>query len=60
MTAIRYLQATNKWLVATYKQLQSEQTRNIETIADRRYNDSALGRFDNNAQESSRKYKSRE
>ncbi len=43
-----------------YHKLLSEQTRNNESIAERRYNDRALGRFYKNALKSSRKFKSRE
>ncbi|MCP3907442.1 MAG: ribosome small subunit-dependent GTPase A, partial [Oceanicoccus sp.] len=43
-----------------YHRLLSEQTRNNESLAERRYNDRALGRFYKNALKSSRKFKSRE
>ncbi|MEW8680403.1 MAG: ribosome small subunit-dependent GTPase A [Candidatus Thiodiazotropha endolucinida] len=43
-----------------YHKLLSEQIRNNESLAQRRYNDRALGRFYKNALKSSRRFKSRE
>ena len=43
-----------------YHKLLSEQTRNNESLAERRYHDRALGRYYKNALKSSRKFKSRE
>ena len=43
-----------------YRKLMSEQVRNNESLADRRSNDRALGRFYKEAKKSSRRFKSRE
>jgi len=43
-----------------YHKLLSEQLRNNESLAERRHNDRALGRFYKHAQKSSRRFKSKE
>lgn len=43
-----------------YQKLMAEQTRNSESLAERRVNDRALGRFYKHAQQSARKFKSRD